>query len=163
MICTLAPVNFSKSGARRWSGSAICGPVKVTTRMVVPLYGWFDPVFDPPLQAAIRPAPTIRTRALARCRLIASSPLNVDRTRWIRPGGQSAEYGMFSGSKPVCQAPKRLFDTKSSDVSPVLKVDLEALEKPVERGHKQAKRGQRNHESGRCRRPVKFALEREKV
>ncbi len=27
---TLAPVSFSKSGARRWSGSAICGPVKVS-------------------------------------------------------------------------------------------------------------------------------------
>jgi hypothetical protein len=75
MICTLAPVSFSKSGARRCSGSAICGPVKVTTRMVVPLYGWFDPVFDPPLQAAIRPTPTIRTRARASCRLICFVPL----------------------------------------------------------------------------------------
>jgi hypothetical protein len=49
--------------------------VNVTTRIVVPLYGWFEPVFDPPLQAAIRPTPTIRTRALARCRLMCFVPL----------------------------------------------------------------------------------------
>src|SRR2546421_11179309 len=74
MIWTLAPVAFSKSGARRCSGSAIWGPVKVTTRIVVPLNCWFEDVFDPVLQAAITPIPTIRTRALARTRLISLIP-----------------------------------------------------------------------------------------
>ncbi len=36
MTFTLAPVSFSKSGARRCSGSAICGPVKVMMLMVTP-------------------------------------------------------------------------------------------------------------------------------
>src|SRR5712691_995608 len=40
MTSTFAPVSFSKSGARRWSGSAICGPVNVTTRTVVPAKFW---------------------------------------------------------------------------------------------------------------------------
>src|SRR5713226_3068844 len=39
MTCTFAPVSLLKSGARRWSGSAICGPVNVTIRMVVPANG----------------------------------------------------------------------------------------------------------------------------
>ena len=36
---TLAPVSASKSGARRCSGSAICGPVKVMTLTVTPSNG----------------------------------------------------------------------------------------------------------------------------
>ena len=36
MTFTLAPVSFSKSGARRCIGSAICGPVKVMTLTVTP-------------------------------------------------------------------------------------------------------------------------------
>src|SRR4051794_19955770 len=36
MTWILAPVSFSKSGARRCSGSAICGPVNVTTWMSTP-------------------------------------------------------------------------------------------------------------------------------
>src|SRR5258706_14155524 len=84
------------------------------------------------------------------------------------PGGfgrvaNPLNMGCLAGQSRFVKAPKWLFDTKSSDVSPVLKVEPEALEKPVERGHEQAQRRQRNDESGRCRRPVKFALEREKV
>src|ERR1700751_5027569 len=36
MMLILAPVSFSKSGARRCSGSAICGPVKVIRLTVTP-------------------------------------------------------------------------------------------------------------------------------
>ena len=72
MICTLAPVAFSKSGALRCSGSAICGPVNVSTRTVTPLNFWLEFVeFEPFAQAAINPTPTNRTRALARCRLMS--------------------------------------------------------------------------------------------
>src|SRR5438309_11481498 len=39
MTSTFAPVSVLKSGARRCSGSAICGPVNVTTRTVTPAYG----------------------------------------------------------------------------------------------------------------------------
>src|SRR2546428_1503003 len=39
MTSTFAPVSLLKSGARRWSGSAICGPVNVTTRTVTPANG----------------------------------------------------------------------------------------------------------------------------
>src|SRR5882672_1251838 len=40
MTSTFAPVSLLKSGARRWSGSAICGPVNVTTRTVTPAKLW---------------------------------------------------------------------------------------------------------------------------
>src|SRR5438034_5602221 len=77
MIWTLAPVAFSKSRARRCSGSAIWGPVNVTTRTVTPLNFWPELVFEPLAQAAIKPTPTTRPRAFARCRLMSIfSPLN---------------------------------------------------------------------------------------
>ena len=73
MTCTLAPVSFSKSGARRCSGSAIWGPVNVTTRIVVPLKLVLEDVLllDPLVQLTINPTPATRTRALARNRLIS--------------------------------------------------------------------------------------------
>src|SRR6266568_5037543 len=76
MTSILAPVSFSKSGARRCSGSAIWGPVNVTTRTVVPLNWPF--VFELlELQAASRPTPIKRARARVRCRLMSfSSPFN---------------------------------------------------------------------------------------
>jgi hypothetical protein len=66
----LAPVALEKSGARRCKGSAICGPVKVTTRIVTPLNFWPELVLDPPPQAATNAAATSMTRAFARYRLM---------------------------------------------------------------------------------------------
>src|SRR6478672_9060795 len=37
MTLTCAPVRASKSGARRWSGSATCGPLKVSRFTLTPL------------------------------------------------------------------------------------------------------------------------------
>src|SRR6267378_3734151 len=99
MIWTLAPVSFSKSGARRCSGSAIWGPVNVTTRIVVPANDWFDDVAGPLLQAARTPTPTNRTRALARTRLMSLFPLLLRNKppglATVRPIGISDEYWMF--------------------------------------------------------------------
>src|SRR6266545_1432256 len=58
----LAPVSRWNSGARRWSGSAICGPVKVRTLTETPSCA-FAPVFFvdcelPLLQAATNSAST---------------------------------------------------------------------------------------------------------
>src|SRR5215510_10070035 len=46
----LAPVSFLKSGARRCSGSAICGPVNVRRLTVTPAKGW-APAADGDLSA----------------------------------------------------------------------------------------------------------------
>jgi hypothetical protein len=59
-IFTFAPVRLLKSGARRCSGSAICGPVKVSTVTSTPLcrsapvpwVAWVLLSPPPPLQAA---------------------------------------------------------------------------------------------------------------
>jgi len=40
MTLMWAPVNASKSGARRWSGSAICGPLNVSRFTLMPLNAW---------------------------------------------------------------------------------------------------------------------------
>src|SRR6266849_4136522 len=106
MISTLAPVALSKSGARRCRGSAIWGPVNVTTRIVVPLNWAFD-VGVLELQATNKP--TVRTRALARYRLITSVLLQKPED----PVAQTPEprgplppiIRMFNSSSGICQAP----------------------------------------------------------
>ena len=40
MTLILAPVSASKSGARRWSGSAICGPLNVSRLTSTPEKSW---------------------------------------------------------------------------------------------------------------------------
>src|SRR4051812_13440898 len=40
MTLTWAPVSASKSGARRWSGSATCGPLNVSRLTLTPLNAW---------------------------------------------------------------------------------------------------------------------------
>src|SRR5690348_3612186 len=52
MTLIFAPVSFSKSGARRCSGSAICGPVNVTRLTVTPSKGFCDFLLPPAPQAA---------------------------------------------------------------------------------------------------------------
>src|SRR5690349_18836389 len=49
MTLILAPVSAAKSGARRCNGSAICGPVKVSTLTVTPA-NWLLP---PPAAGAV--------------------------------------------------------------------------------------------------------------
>src|SRR6266851_6912021 len=94
MISTLAPVALSKSGARRCRGSAIWGPVNVTTRIVVPLNWAFD-VGVLELQATSKP--TIRTRALARYRLITSVLLQNPKIRSRQTPSQGARCHRLFG------------------------------------------------------------------
>src|SRR5712691_12948165 len=161
MTSIFAPVSFSKSGARRCSGSAICGPVKVKTRTVTPLNLLFEEVFDVPFeQAAMTAAASARTRALVSCRLICSFPLS----NLSGPGGRKChEYGMFSLSRRVCQAPDRLFSPHSSDVSPSRGLQSEALEDAVKDAHEHRQGGQRHHQGGGRGRPVELALDGEEV
>ena len=57
MTFTLAPVSFSNSGARRCSGSAICGPVKVRMLTVTPAY-------LPPAGAVVAAGPVVAAGAV---------------------------------------------------------------------------------------------------
>jgi len=109
MTSTLAPVALSKSGARRCSGSAIWGPVKVTTRIVVPLNFAFDVGLLVLQAASSRATPTAGTRALARCRLMSfSSPSKPEDA--VAPqiaqghGLLPPIIRMFNLSSAICQA-----------------------------------------------------------
>src|SRR6267143_2154864 len=176
MTWTLAPVAFSKSGARRCSGSAICGPVNVTTRIVVPLKLPVE-VELLELQAASRPTPTAMTRALARYRLMSfSSPSRTRKFGWPRrprQGPLPPIIRMFNLLLGICQASsgsngpfwplviRRLLESGCS--RPCARLEREPLQSTMENPAQDRHRHQRDDQGGGGGGPVELTLEREEI